>query len=220
MLSVKRAGELARFFYNQRVVGFSVGDEPWFDDASSANFRALLGRAGSYIEYGAGGSTVLADRTDVPTITIEGDPFFAKAVRKKIRADGSVRLLVADIGTTVEWGAPMFKRLTPARRARWLGYVDAAYDALKALGRPLPDLVLVDGRMRRACAMEAIRQAQEGHKAVTLCFDDYAPRDHYRQVEAWLGKPETIGRMAIFRSADSLKPVTRQDVEEAACDWR
>jgi len=209
MLTVKRVWDLSRFFYNQRVVGFSVGDEPWFDDASSANFRALLAQAKSYIEYGAGGSTVLADRTDVPTVTIEGDPFFAKAVRKKIRPHGSVKLLVADIGTTVEWGAPMFKRLTPTRRARWLGYVDAAYDELKSLKRPLPDLVLVDGRMRRACALEAIRQAQVGNHATTLCFDDYTPRDHYREVEAWLGKPKTVGRMAIFRSEDSVKPITR-----------
>jgi len=220
MVSAKRVLELSRFFYYQRVTGFSVGDEPWFDDASSAHFRSLLGQAKCYIEYGAGGSTVLADRTGVPTVTIEGDPFFAKAVRKKIRADGSVKLLVADIGTTVEWGAPMFKRPTPARRARWLGYVDAAYDALKSLGRPLPDLVLVDGRMRRACALEAIRQAQESGEPLTLCFDDYTPREHYKGVEAWLGKPRAIGRMAIFRSDESVEPVRRDDVIEAACDWR
>jgi CheY-like chemotaxis protein len=220
VVSVQRLWELTRFFYNQRVVGFSVRDEPWFDDASSGKFRSLLGQAGSYIEYGAGGSTVLADRIDVPTVTIEGDPFFAQAVRKKIRPEGPVRLLVANIGTTVEWGAPMFKRLTPTRRARWLGYVDAAYDALRSLKRPLPDLVLVDGRMRRACALEAVRRAQESNHSTTVCFDDYTPREHYKDVEAWLGRPMTVGRMAIFRSEDSVRPVAREDVIEAACDWR
>ena len=63
MVSIKRIWELTRFFYHQRAVGFSVGDDPWFDEASSANFRRLLAKARSYVEYGAGGSTVLADRT-------------------------------------------------------------------------------------------------------------------------------------------------------------
>jgi hypothetical protein len=219
MVSVGRLWELAQFFYHQRVVGFSVPDEPWFDDDSSSNFKALMARARSYVEYGAGGSTILADRTDVPTITVEGDPFFAQAVQKKIRDRSSVELLVANIGTTVEWGAPMFKTLTPKRKARWLSYVDAPYRALKSLNRPLPDLVLVDGRMRRACALEAIRQAQAGNQAVTLCFDDYVPRDHYKNVEALLGKPKIIGRMAIFDSTRA-KPVARDVVLEAARDWR
>ena len=219
MVSIRRAWELTQFFYHQRAIGFSVGDEPWFDEASSANFRALLGKAKSYVEYGAGGSTVLADRIDVATVTIEGDPYFAKAVRKKIRPHGTVKLHVADIGTTVEWGAPMFKRLTPARKAAWVGYVDAAYDEIKALKRPLPDLVLVDGRMRRACALEAVRQGQIGDQPATVCFDDYTPRDHYKEVEKLLGKPKIVGRMAIFDSARA-KPVTREDVLEAAQDWR
>jgi hypothetical protein len=220
MPSIKRIWDLTRFFYYQRVVGFSVPDEPWFDDASSSNFRKLLGKAHSYVEYGSGGSTVLADRTQVPTVTVEGDRFFASAVAKKIRARGSVKLLVANIGTTVEWGAPMFKRLTPGRKARWLSYVDAAYETLNSLKRPLPDLVLVDGRMRRACALEAVRQAQEGEHPVTVCFDDYTPRDHYKDVEKWLGKPKIVGRMAIFESTRASKPVARADVLEAALDWR
>jgi hypothetical protein len=220
MLSVSRVRDLARFFYKQRVVGFSVPDDPWFDDASSANFRALLAKARSYVEYGAGGSTVLADHSDVPTITVEGDPFFARAVRKKLRPHGPVRLLVANIGTTVEWGAPMFKRPTATRKARWLGYVDAAYRELKALKRPLPDLVLVDGRMRCACALEAARQGQAGNHPTTICFDDYAPRAHYKHVEKWLGKPSLVGRMAIFQSDRAQQPVAREDVVQAARDWR
>lgn len=219
MVSIKRVWELTRFFYHQRAVGFSVGDEPWFDEASSANFRRLLAKARSYVEYGAGGSTVLADRTDVATVTIEGDPYFAEAVRKKIRPHGTVKLHVADIGTTVEWGAPMFKRLTPARKAAWLGYVDSAYEEIRALKRPLPDLVLVDGRMRRACALEAIRQGQAGNHPTTVCFDDYTPREHYKEVEKLLGKPQIVGRMAIFDSA-SARPVARDDVLQAAQDWR
>ncbi len=219
MVSIGRLWELTQFFYNQRVVGFSVPDDPWFDDDSSSNFRTLMARAKSYVEYGAGGSTVLADRTDVPTITVEGDRYFAQAVQKKIRDRSSVELLVADIGTTVEWGAPMFKNLTPKRRARWLSYVDAPYKTLKSLNRSLPDLVLVDGRMRRACALESIRQAQEGDQAVTLCFDDYVPREHYKTVEDWLGKPQIVGRMAIFES-ERAKPITREIVLEAARDWR
>jgi len=219
MLSVRRVRDLARFFYNQRVVGFSVPDEPWFDDASSSKFRTLMARAKSYVEYGAGGSTILADRTDMPTITVEGDRFFAQAVQKKIREQSSVELLVANIGTTVEWGAPMFKNLTPKRKALWLSYVDAPYKALKEKNRPLPDLVLVDGRMRRACALESVRQAQAENQAVTVCFDDYTPRDSYKSVEDWLGEPKIVGRMAIFES-QAAKPVTREVVLEAARDWR
>jgi len=220
MATVGRLWELTRFFYHQRVRGFSVPDNPWFDSASSDPFRKLLTGARSYVEYGSGGSTVLADRTHIPTVAVEGDRFFARAVARKITDSNLVKLLVADIGTTVEWGIPLFKAPTDLRRARWLSYVDAPYRALRKLERSLPDLVLVDGRMRRACALEAVRQAQLGSQAVTLCFDDYAPRDHYRAVEKWLGKPNIVGRMAIFRSEDSMRPIARSDVVEAACDWR
>ena len=162
---------------------------------------------------------MLADCTQVPTITIEGDRFFVKAIRRKIKEHGPVKLLVANIGTTVEWGAPMFKRLTEKRKALWLSYVDAPYRALNSLGRPLPDLVLVDGRMRRACALEAVRQGQVGNHPTTVCFDDYTPREHYKEVEKLLGKPQIVGRMAIFDSTGA-RPVARDDVLQAAQDWR
>lgn len=220
MRSVGRLWELTRFFYHQRVQGFSVPDDPWFDSASSDPFRKLLTGAGSYVEYGSGGSTLLADRAHIPTVAVEGDRFFARAVARKITDSNLTRLLVADIGTTVEWGIPLFKAPTERRKARWLSYVDAPYRALRTLDRALPDLVLVDGRMRRACALEAVRQAQVGNQAVTLCFDDYTSREYYNGVEAWLGKPRMAGRMAIFHSDDSVKPIARNEVLEAAQDWR
>jgi len=95
-----------------------------------------------------------------------------------------------------------------------------AYRELKALKRPLPDLVLVDGRMRCACALEAARQGQAGNHPTTICFDDYAPRAHYKHVEKWLGKPSLVGRMAIFQSDRAQQPVAREDVVQAARDWR
>lgn len=181
---------LARFLYVQRVTGFDPpGDEPFMDAEGVARFRRELARARSYVEFGSGGSTVLVDRAGIPAISVENDRFYARAVATRL-GQGAVRQIVVPMGLTREWGFP----LLPSQRAAWR-YVSAPWDQIGTF----PDLVLVDGRYRVACALESARRAHVAGASAVLMFDDYAPRQHYFAVEDYLGKPEMDGRAALFR---------------------
>lgn len=192
---------LLKFLYLQRVRGFPPpGDEPFMDAAGIARFKEEISKASRYVEFGSGGSTVVADRAGIEVISVENDPYYARAVASRLKG-GAVRQIVVHMGITGEWGFPMFPTAKKARR-----YVTAPW-----VGSPFPDFVLVDGRYRVACALESARRAHlSGAKAV-LMFDDYVPRPQYHVVESLLGKPEIVGRSALFQIGK--QPVTAEAVE-------
>lgn len=179
---------LAKFLYRQRVRGFDPpAPEPFMDPEGTERFRRELEKATYYLEYGSGGTTLLADQRNIPAISVENDRFYARAVASQLKGS-CVRQIVVSTGPTREWGFPLFRSFKKAR-----AYVDAGADAW------FPDLVLVDGRWRVACALETARRAKLRGRKATLMFDDYAGRPHYHRVEHFLGKPEMAGRVAIFQ---------------------
>ena len=189
--------KLAKFFYRQRIKGFPTPTAPHFDEETLAFFTEKLKAARSYVEFGAGGSTIMADRLGIPTVSVEGDRYYAKSVRKGLRG-GSVRILTPDIGLTERWGKPLFRKPTPRRLAKWRRYIEAPFGLA-----PDPDLILVDGRFRVACALECARRV----KQATLIVDDYYDgRPQYAVLERWLGKPHRIGRSAVFDLHGQLVP--------------
>jgi hypothetical protein len=215
----RRAVAFAKFLYAQRVQGLSVPEAPCFDDQGAQEFERLLRAASSYLEFGSGGSTVLASRLGVKTLSVESDRYFARQVRAKA-APGPVTVLAPDIGVTKEWGQPVFKRPTAARLRRWRGYVFSPFEALDRAGERFPDLVLIDGRFRVACALESARRAQELALPLTIFFDDYAERPHYQVIERFLGKPKLVGRAAIFEIQRDSPPLDAQVVLDFVGDVR
>lgn len=107
-----RLSALLGFFYVQRLRGFEPPGEPSLDRETLQRLKSELASAKLYLEWGSGGSTVLADRLRVPTITVESDLFYARSVRK-VLAGSCVELLTPEIGLTGQWGWPLFKRQTP-----------------------------------------------------------------------------------------------------------
>lgn len=195
---VRRTG---KFLFVQRILGFPLPDAPGLDGATLGRFNDELARAGSYLEFGSGGTTKLADRLGVNSITVESDRFFAKTLKAGLTGE-SVTVLTPNIGITERWGRPLFKRRTARRLKRWRSYVDLPFANL----RHFPDLILVDGRFRVACTLEAARQAHLRGRAATLILDDYAERPKYWVVERWLGKPERVGRSAVFKIGAAKVP--------------
>ncbi|MCL6730120.1 hypothetical protein [Sphingomonas hankyongi] len=189
LLTPKRASELARFFYYQRVEGFDPPTKPHFDKETSVFFEEQVAKARQYLEYGSGGSTLVADRLGVPTVSVEGDRFYAEIVRSVLRTDTLVKIVIPRIGLTGEWSTPVFKSVAKARR-----YIDAPFSS----AGKFPDLVLVDGRYRVACALEVARRANLGAHRSMIIFDDYFDRPQYRAAEERLGSPQRIGRAAVF----------------------
>ena len=206
-MKLKRYRELLEFYYIQRVKGFDVPDAPVLELETAEFFRCMLRRAKLYVEFGSGGSTILADRLGIRTISVEGDRYFAAAVRRRLTGS-SVTLLTPNIGITAPWGYPLLRRPTEPRKRRWRRYVEAPFmgDA--------PDLILVDGRFRVACTLEAARRAHQAQSPATLIFEDYASRPQYKMVEKHLGVPQMIGRAAVFKIGDQKVPDL--DVEDVS----
>ena len=193
---LSKARDLARFLYLQRVKGFAPpGDEPFMDPEGAARFKQELSRAGRYVEFGSGGTTVLADRAGIESVSIENDRFYARSVASRLQGNG-VRQTVVSMGLNREWGFPLF----PSPDKAWT-YVSAPFG-----GDPFPDFILVDGRYRVACALESARQAKQRRRSATLMFDDYGLRPHYHCVEEYLGAPEMAGRTALFQIGSQTVP--------------
>jgi hypothetical protein len=215
------------FLYSQRIEGFTIASLPRFDEASTQYFVERLERARSYLEFGSGASTLLAAQRGVAVTSVDSDPYFLDAVRRAI-APGDPRkqrLLYADIGLTQAWGIPVVRRKTPRRLERWKQYCLAPWHEWPT-EIPLPDLVLVDGRFRVACALSTIRalsSLSNGPSAPwELLVDDYeARRAFYEEIEQFARLVKMVGRMAVFGPLDSLdveRLSERLDVYSA--DWR
>jgi hypothetical protein len=210
----------ALFLVRRRLLGFGPPGAPGLDEEALACFSELLAKATHYLEFGAGGTTLAAARAGVPTLTVEADPYFARAVRKALGDGSSVEILDIHLGLTREWTIPVFTRPSTARLARWRRYVEAPFERLDQ--RRFPDLILVDGRFRRACVLQAARKAALADAAATLMVDDYylPGREHYAEVEQWLGTPRRVGRAAVFALTPGSAAPPEQAVERASADYR
>lgn len=218
---LQRAWAYARFLHLQRVIGFEVPNEPHLDPETLDWLTARMPSAQSYLEFGAGGSTRLAGRLGIPTVSVEGDRFFARAVRAGLAPQHRVTLIDADIGPTTYWGVPLRGKPSPARVRKWRRYIDLPFELLQRNGQLFPDLALIDGRFRRACALRTAQEAAKAGAHCDLLFDDYynEGREGYASVEQHLGLPRRIGRSARFKLAPDVS-VPDQAIEQAIRDFR
>lgn len=155
-----------------------------------------LAQAKIFLEYGSGGSSVMAASTGVKRIySVDSDRGFLDAVAAKIKAttdapDGKYIPIYVDIGPTKEWGMPIDR----SKAAQWPDYFNAPWARL-AEDKEGPDLILIDGRFRVACFLASLLHAQEG---CVILFDDYMDRPHYHAVEEFLKRSGNAGRMGRF----------------------
>ncbi|WP_442970326.1 hypothetical protein [Roseovarius sp. E0-M6] len=161
-------------------------------EAEAARVRAAYEGARVILEYGSGGSTVMAGEMPGKRVfSVESDGEWAAMMRGWFEANpprSEVDIIWSDIGDTKEWGYPK----GTAEYIRFPRY------PLEVWGLPeftQPDVVLVDGRFRTGCAMATALRTE---KPVTLLFDDYKPRKQYHRVERYLGQPVYHGRLAEF----------------------
>jgi hypothetical protein len=150
-----------------------------------ANARTIL-------EYGSGGSTFLALNSGVYYVaTVESDPEFSARLAAALGAlYPADRFAVhhVDIGPTKRWGFPAGRTALGAFH-RYATTVWTRPDF-----QP-PEVVLVDGRFRAACAMTTLLMTEA---PVRLLFDDYFSRPQYHWIEAHMQPVDRVDRMAIF----------------------
>jgi hypothetical protein len=214
-----------RFTLKRALLGIAVPEKPVFDcEASTSWFAAQLSRVDSYVEYGSGGSTVLAAALAVPFATCDSDKRFLSAVERKIQLLGyaSPRQQIfryAGVGPVTYWGTPLVAKPRSQRRIMMF----RQYSALPCSPEWLKGevLVLVDGRFRVACALKAAKALSLGGLRYSVVVDDYATNDSYNVLERHIFLKQRVGRMAIF--GDSFLSDEQQlisAIAESELDWR
>ncbi|MBL9051441.1 MAG: glycosyltransferase family 2 protein [Tabrizicola sp.] len=157
--------------------------------AEAAHLRQAFAKASVILEYGSGGSTIVAAEGGRRVFSVESDKAWADRVQAELATiSDRAHVHYADVGETGEWGAPVNGR---AHR-RFHAYALSVWD------RPdfaEPDVVLIDGRFRAACLVAVLLRAR---RPTTVLFDDYRRRRFYHGVEKLARKEELIGNMARF----------------------
>lgn len=171
---------------------FKIPEMPHMDAGGLRAFTARLKGIDTYLEYGCGGSTVLAANSGVRNIiSVETSDEWAKAVRAKTNRFGA-NILVAhcDLGEVGDWGRPRDE----TKIREYYRYASLPWSLAKDRD-VAPQLVLIDGRFRVACFLYSLICAPDG---TTILFDDYTDRPHYHVVEQFCEVQNLCGRMAVF----------------------
>jgi hypothetical protein len=151
-------------------------------------FETLLCKTKFYLEYGSGGSTIMAYRSFVNNIiSIESDKKWADAVRKKTN-DEDCRVIHIDIGKVDKWGSPRNDK-------KWKRYAHYALEPWKHIEGDTPELILIDGRFRVACFLACLIFSRiDTH----ILVHDYKKRDNYKIIEKYVPALRIIDSMAEF----------------------
>ncbi len=149
-------------------------------------------KADVILEYGTGGSTLLAAEMHGKTIFgVENDFSWAQNIRNilnKKATPSQPSIHHVDIGNTGKWAKPLDSK-------EWKNFPDYALSIWEIDSFKHPDVVLVDGRLRTSCLLTVILKAQ---KETLVLFDDYTDRKHYHIVERLIKPIKIVGRMLFF----------------------
>jgi hypothetical protein len=174
-------------------------------EAEAAHVAEAYDAADVILEYGSGGSTVMASELPGKTVfSVESDQAWLRMMHGWLAqnrpAQGTrVEIIWSNVGETGDWGRPV-------NDAGWRHYADYPLAIWQREDFVQPDVVLVDGRFRPGCAMAT---AFCTARPVTVLVDDYKRRKSYHAIEEFLGAPRLIGRMAEFEVAPMAVPAHR-----------
>lgn len=202
--------EFGSYFRAKYVVGFEPPSGPLLDPETLAWVINKLYSAKLYLEFGCGGTTIMANDLGVPTISVESDRSYAAVVQASLARPSLTKIVTPAMGFTGPWGMPLF---SAARKGA--AYIRAPFEFLRG---EFPELVVVDGRYRAACALMCGYEAANCEVPSQLLFDDYALRPHYHGIEQYLGTPQKVGRAAVFDLRRSRVQIG--DVQTYATDPR
>lgn len=149
----------------------------------------------SYVEYGAGGSTILACKSTVKHIfTIEADAeFLIDLVSKSTDLQeaivgGRMQGEYVNIGPVTDFSIPVDRTMEQL----WSNYANHIFDA-----KFIPQLVLVDGRFRVASALTALLVLKENNGL--LMFHDFFNRPHYYVILDFVDVIDCVDTLLVAR---------------------
>jgi predicted O-linked N-acetylglucosamine transferase (SPINDLY family) len=181
----------------------SISAVPHMEAEGRALLSSHLARSKIFLEYGSGGSSVMAANTAVRHIySVDSDLLFLRGVEARIERSGATPgkyvPIYVDIGPTGAWGVPQDRGYA----AQWPRYISEPWTVMRQR-QHTPDLILVDGRFRVASFLASALQAPAG---CVILFDDYFDRPQYHIVEEYLKPTRSAGRMAEFVVTEDRAP--------------
>lgn len=182
-----------------------------FPQEEAACVRETYEQARVILEYGSGGSTVVAaQQPNKLVVSVESDRNWALSLQRKIdEANLPSEAIVhhVDIGITGRWGRPKDDRL-------WRQFHRYPTTIWNEPFFRQPDVVLIDGRMRPACFVHSCLKAT---KPMTILFDDYVTRPMYHVVEELVKPTSLVGRLAVFQVDQQKWPSWADDLFLELC---
>jgi hypothetical protein len=171
---------------------------PSLPDVVCKYFEEKLKTAKSYLEFGSGGSTVLASKfVKGDIISVESDIEWFNKLQTNFKDNSKVKLHLVDLMCKPHtWGHPSVE--CPESRKREYSQI------VKTLDLSDVNLILIDGRFRVACALHI-------HSLITnetdVLFDDFEDRlEHYSIVLNYYDVVARIDRMIHLRKKDVVIP--------------
>jgi len=142
-----------------------------------------------YFEFGAGASTIICETLGAEVFSTETDQRYIDAL-KNLKNAHFVNPLDGRIGP---WGSLIFEPWRKKKRGTGFEYATMMWQKYPDLH---PNLVLIDGRYRLACALEIVRRFPGGHFPIII--DDYVGRSEYKTIEKYVIEVVYIGRAGVF----------------------
>jgi hypothetical protein len=178
-------------------------------------FESLLRSSQFYLEFGSGGSTVLASQlVNEAVVSVDSSQAWLDKVKSECEKAGSrIRptLVLADIGPVGEWGYPADQ----SWRSAWPEYYSAIWTVPKT---EATDLCLVDGRFRVACFMTALMRCSD---RALVAVHDFGERSSYAVIKEFADEIARTGSLSVFRrkaSFDAYKALTVLDAVRFAAE--
>ena len=185
---------------------YTIEEKPSLENDSNKFLINSLKESKFYLEYGSGGSTVLASKLGIDYITIDTDLLFLNAVKHKVnqiwyKKFSNQTYLYRNIGPTSRWGYPLFSET----RKQSLLTKFKNYSEPKFVMRDKPDLIMIDGRFRVATLLR-MYDFLKSYSGWQVLFDDYFSREEYKIVSKFFSIDERIGRLAVIKNIVNCHP--------------
>lgn len=195
-----------------RRAKIQIAENPSFESKEAIEkYFELLQNSNFYVEFGSGGSTVAAAKLGKNFSSYEPSEKFLKLVSNKIKKLGKfdgqcMNLTSIYYGPTRTWGIPFPYILSKFIFQKGMKrYSNPHWENLKHF----PDLILIDGRFRVACALKAIKSLKHKDNWVII-VDDYLGREEYKIIEEFSNLDAVLGTTAFFS-----KKLFSNDIDKA-----
>ena len=168
-------------------------------------FKSVMRCATKYVEFGSGGSTVLAHSMGCASIvTIDSSLQWLEKVKRACAVDGraGIKVIHVDIGAVKELGYP----IDDSNKERWDVYHSAPW-ADRDLA--LADTYLIDGRFRVACA---IQTALHCSRHAIIMVHDFANRPYYHCIREIMREIARADNFSVFQVRSDFEPATAESL--------